>query len=62
MFRLWHVHSDMECLRCRMVRIWDISDVQLLGCGMFDMCDVQDIGAWDVGYMGYRMFKMWDFQ
>ena len=48
---------DVECLGCGMFRMWDVWDVGCLGCGMFRMWDV-----WDVGCLGCGMFRMPDIR
>ena len=43
---------DMECLGCGMFGMWDVWDVGCSGCGMLGLWDVRDVGCWGCG--------MWD--
>ena len=39
-----------------MFGMWDVQNVECLGCGMFGMCDVCPVGCSRCG-----MFGLWDF-
>ena len=46
------------CLRCGMLEMWDVWDVDCSRRGMLSMWDVQHVD--DVGRWGSEMFKIWD--